>query len=153
MEKKIWIIISSVLIILILLGGILLINNKPKISDTVKQQLWKGTPNNSTESINTEPVSTGVNRYFISNVELKEKKYAPALKECLPDKEMGKLYIDWSAIYYPSIRPYEVSLVRINFVNKDYELDKKCFIKEIITEEDWKEVENKYRLSKSDFGV
>ena len=93
---------------------------------------------------------TDTARYFLSQVEVIENRHTPALVKCLFDEKETPLYQEWSAIYYPSDPPYEVALVRVE-LNEGISLSDTCFIKEMLTEKDWQEIETKYNFSKEKF--
>ena len=95
---------------------------------------------------------TDTARYFLSQVDLVENRYTPSLIKCLFNNKGREIYQQWSGIYYPDNPAYEVSLVRVEFNDKETSLSESCFIKEIKTMEDWQEVETKYNFSKKKFG-
>jgi hypothetical protein len=101
---------------------------------------------------------TGVERYFLSEVAKRDNYFVPLVHDCL--FQNGKplypsyLYGSWEILYFPKDPPYQIALVRYLLLPEDnpsFKLDKSCFIKEIKTEEDWKEVEKKYGFLKIQF--
>lgn len=93
-------------------------------------------------------------RYFISSVIMVENRYAPMLIKCLSDNEGKEIYRQWSAIYYPTEPPYQVALLRVILQNaKRKYLDSSCFIAEIKSKNEWKDIKAKYNFQKEDFGA
>jgi len=100
---------------------------------------------------------TGVERYFLSEVELIDARYTPIVHTCLfaEEEPIYPLYVyeTWSMLDYPELKP-EIALMRYLLLpedDPDFQPDKNCFIKEIKTEKDWQELEEKYGFSKSRF--
>lgn len=94
---------------------------------------------------------SGIERYFLSKVEVMNNHYIPSVYLCL--FKDGKpiypnyIYETWSLLNYPDNLSPEIMLVRYILLpedNANFNLDKSCFIKEIKTAKDWQEVENKY---------
>jgi len=132
-----------------------------------KNQVFKGSlttdaimidydPNSELVTVQVEEETSipeqGTEKYFLSQVEFKENIYAPSITKCLFDEKGNEIYPQWTAIYYPSSRPYQIVLVRIK-LTQEVSLDKNCFIKEIKFQEDWQEVKTKYNFSKEKFGI
>ena len=59
-------------------------------------------------------------------------------------------YKQWSAIYFPALRPYKKCLIKIEF-DGEVELKQKDYIKEIITDDDWEALKD-YNFTKARFG-
>jgi hypothetical protein len=99
----------------------------------------------------------GIERYFLTGVELIGDYYTPTIHTCLFEegKPIYPLYIyeTWSEANYPELKP-EISLIRYLLLPEDnlnFQPDKNCFIKEIKTEQDWQELKEKYDFSRSQF--
>lgn len=94
----------------------------------------------------------GIDRFFLSKVVIIDNRYIPMVHACLFDKDQKPLfplyiYDFWSSLDYPNQPPYKVILVRYRVFPEDnyfFQPDKECYIKEIETEEDWREMEEKY---------
>jgi hypothetical protein len=102
--------------------------------------------------------NNGVERYFLSKVELIGNYYTPVVHLCLfkDGKPIYPQYVyeTWALINYSSKQIPEVAMVRYKLLpedNANFNLDKDCFIKEIKTTKDWQEVEEKYGFSLSKF--
>lgn len=100
----------------------------------------------------------GIERYFLSEVELIGAYYVSKIHRCL--YEEGRpiypryVYETWSSINYPKDPPPQIVLIRYLLLPEDnsgFQPDKSCFIMEIESEEDWQEAEKKYGFSKSRF--
>jgi len=102
---------------------------------------------------------TGVERYFLSEVQLIDGRFTPAIHACLFGEEGDPLYPryvyeTWSAVRYPEQPPTQIALMRYLLLpedNLDFQPDTACYIKEIKTEADWREVEEKYGFSRRQF--
>ena len=101
---------------------------------------------------------SGIERYFLSKVELIGNYYTPVVHLCLfkDGKPIYPQYVyeTWALRNYPSKQIPEVALVRYKLLPQDnvnFNLDKDCFIKEVKTDKDWQEVEEKYGFSLSKF--
>ena len=101
---------------------------------------------------------SGIERYFLSKVELIGNYYTPVVHLCLfkDGKPIYSQYVyeTWALINYPSKQIPEVALVRYKLLPEDninFNLDKSCFIKEIKTSKDWQEIEENYGFSKEQF--
>ena len=102
---------------------------------------------------------TGVERYFLSEVKLIDGSFAPTIYACL-FREQGDpihpryVYETWSVVRYPEQPPAQIALMRYILLpedNTDFQPDSSCYIKEIKTEEDWRELEEKYGFSRRQF--
>lgn len=168
-KKKIPIIIGIIIVILLLIGMFFIlkdsnsvfaiINNifksEKKNQIELKNQFEQNKQNQQIQQNkqNNNSDSDIIKRYFLSKVELSENRYSPVLIKCLVDKQGKQLYNQWSGIYYPDNSPYEVAIIKVELDKKtSLNLSDACFIKEIITEEDWKMVKSKYNFSKEKFG-
>lgn len=103
---------------------------------------------------------TGIERYFLSEVELINFHYTPTIHLCLFSVGMPiyplYLYESWSQAVYPNEPPYQIALVKYLLLpedNFDFQPEKDCFIKEIKTEKDWQEVKEKYGFSREQFSL
>jgi len=101
---------------------------------------------------------TGIERFFLSEVELVDVYYVPTIHLCLFDKgrPIYPLYVyeSWSLLNYPEKPPPQIALVRYLLLPRDnpaFQPDKACFIKEIKTEKDWQELGEKYGFSRDQF--
>ena len=102
--------------------------------------------------------NNGIERYFLSKVELIGNYYTPLVHLCLFKDGMPiypqYVYETWALINYPSNQVPKIALVRYKLLpedNANFNLDKNCFIKEIKTSQDWQEVEEKYGFSRLKF--
>jgi len=98
-----------------------------------------------------------VERYFLSEVDGVSSSFSLRVHDCLfaGGRTIYPLYIygTWSYLAYPDAIP-EIALVRYLLLpedNPNFQPDKNCFIKEIKTEQDWQEVEEKYNFSRRRF--
>ena len=98
-----------------------------------------------------------VERYFLSEVDWTGSSFGLRMHDCLysGNRPIYPFYIyeTWSYLAYPDAIP-EIALVRYLLLpedNTDFQPDKNCFIKEIKTEQDWREVEEKYNFSRNRF--
>lgn len=101
---------------------------------------------------------TGIERYFLSEVELVDVYYVPTVHLCLFErgKPIYPLYVyeTWSLLIYPEKPPPQIALVRYLLLprdNPDFQPNKTCFIKEIKNEKDWQELREKYGFSRDQF--
>ena len=101
----------------------------------------------------------GVERYFLSEVKLIDSRFTPTIHACL-FREQGDpiypryVYETWSAVRYPEQPPAQIALMRYLLLpedNTDFQPDGSCYIKEIETEQDWQELEEKYGFSRRQF--
>ena len=101
---------------------------------------------------------SGIERYFLSKVDLVGNYYTPLVHLCLFDN--GKpiysqyVYETWALVNYPNTGIPKISLVRYLLLpqdNSNFQPDEKCFIKEIKTEQDWKDIQTKYGFTKNQF--
>lgn len=100
---------------------------------------------------------SGIERYFLSEVELIGVHYTPILHACLYEKEkpiyFSYVYETWSLVDYPESKP-EIALIRYLLLpedNSDFQPNKTCYIKEIKSEKDWQELKEKYNFSRDQF--
>ena len=100
----------------------------------------------------------GIERYFLSRVDLVNNYFTPLIHLCLFDN--GKpiysqyVYETWSLVNYPDTGIPKISLVRYLLLpddNPSFQPNKECFIKEIITEQDWQDIKIKYGFTKDQF--
>lgn len=101
---------------------------------------------------------SGIERYFLSNVELMNNHYVPVIYLCLfkEGKPIYPLYVyeTWALVNYPDDLSPKVALIKYRLLpedNANFNLDKNCFIREIRTDNDWQEMEEKYSFSKKQF--
>jgi len=101
---------------------------------------------------------TGVARYFLSNVKLINNHYVPVVHLCLfvNGKPIYPSYVYgyWSLLNYPNDLSPKIVLVKYLLLPEDsanFHLNSNCYIKEIKTDKDWKEVQEKYGFSKDRF--
>ena len=101
---------------------------------------------------------SGIERYFLSKVDLVGNYYTPLVHLCLFDN--GKpiysqyVYETWALVNYPNTGIPKINLVRYLLLprdNSNFQPDEKCFIKEIKTEQDWKDIQTKYGFTKDQF--
>jgi len=140
-----FLIIVTIIIILMLVGMFLYHRNNKILSYTIKN--IKDTEKENRSILNQKVDNV---KYFLSEVELVENVYMPSLVKCLVDENGNEIYVEWSAIYHPAYPPHKIALVRVEFQDKGISLNKTCFIKEIITEEDWGSIK-KYNFFKERF--
>ncbi len=100
---------------------------------------------------------SGINRYFLSEIKLINNLYTPVINICLTDKGISiyprYVYETWSMLDYPDIEP-EIGLIRYKLLPEDndsFQPNETCYIKEIKTEKDWQEIEEKYDFRKTLF--
>jgi len=100
----------------------------------------------------------GIGRYFLTKVKLINNSYIPLVNLCLfqNGQPIYPLYIyeTWSLVNYPDSLNPQKALVKFLLLpkdNKNFQLDKSCFLKEIKTDADWIEMENKYNFSQKQF--
>ena len=91
-------------------------------------------------------------RYFTSEIECIDDKYAPVLKNFLFDKDKKPLYQQWSVIYYPAQPPYDICLVRVIPRDDTVVFDPAGYIEEITTRKQWKMLKKHYRFEEKMFG-
>ncbi len=101
---------------------------------------------------------SGIERYFLSEVELINLHYTAKIHTCL--YERGRpiyppyVYDTWALVNYPEEPFPQIILIRYLLLpedNPDFRPDKNCFIKEIKTEKDWQELKEKYGFFKEQF--
>ena len=99
----------------------------------------------------------GIERYFLSEVQLIDGRFTPTVHTCLfKDDELiypPYIYETNAMVIYPEIKP-EIILVRYLLLpedNTDFQPDGSCYIKEIETDQDWQELEEKYGFSRRQF--
>ena len=143
-KKKTLIIVSIIIAGILIIGVFYIVKNLNKFPSPVSSLI------SEPESPSEQKQISDSGRYFLSEVELIENTYTPALIKCLFDEEGNQIYQQWSVIYYPSYPAYEVALVRVE-LNEGISLSDTCFIKEMLTEKDWLEIETKYNFSKEKF--
>ena len=144
-KKKTLIIVSIIIAGILIIGVFYIVKNLNKFPSPVSSLI------SEPESPSEQKQISDSGRYFLSEVELIENRYSPSLTRCLFDEQGTQLYQEWSAIYYPADPPYEAALVRLK-LNKGISLSDACFIREIVTEKDWQEIEKTYNFSKNKFG-
>ncbi len=90
---------------------------------------------------------SGIDRYFLTEVDFINNSYTPVIHTCLFEKGMpiypSYVYETWARINYPDNRP-EIAIVRYRLLpedNNDFQPNETCYIKEIKTESDWQEIE------------
>jgi hypothetical protein len=101
----------------------------------------------------------GVNRFFLSEVVIIDDLYTPKIHACLSDQNGMPLYSPyiydfWSLLTYPEQMSPKIVLVRYRLLpedNSSFQPNKSCYIKEIINEDDWMDVEKKYNFRKELF--
>jgi hypothetical protein len=138
---------------------------KKELEKIVWQKAEKGDLKIMSEEEKTLPETfyqlkeSGVERYFLSEVELIDVYYTPIIHLCLYEK--GKtvfplyVYETWSTLYFPDQKP-EIALIKYLLLpedNSEFQPNKSCYIKEIKTEDDWQEINEKYNFSKSQFSL
>jgi hypothetical protein len=86
-------------------------------------------------------------RYFLSEVELINNLYTPIIHICLHETGVpiysSYIYETWSLLDYPKDKP-EIALIRYLLLpedNDNFKPNESCYIKEIESENDWKEIE------------
>lgn len=100
-----------------------------------------------------------VDRFFLSEVVNIDNRYVPMVHSCLFNRNGDPLfplyiYNHFSSLSYPEKPPYEVVLIRYRVLPEDdflFRPDKKCYIEEIKSEEDWTRLEKQYNFSKDLF--
>lgn len=121
-------------------------------------------PPGEVEEVSPETIfklrKSGIERYFLSKVELTGNYYIPLIHACLfkDGQPLYPLYLygAWSLLYYPEEPFPQVALVRYLLLpedNPNFRPDKACFIKEIKTEKDWQELKEKYGFLKDQFST
>ncbi len=93
---------------------------------------------------------SGIDRYFLSEIKLINNRYTFVISTCLTDKGNpiypNYVYETWSMLDYPESEP-EIGLIKYKLLPEDndsFQPNEACYIKEIKTESDWQEVEEKY---------
>ena len=100
----------------------------------------------------------GIERYFLSRVDLVNNYFTPLIHLCLFNNGnpiySQYVYETWSLVNYPDTGIPKISLVRYLLLpddNPSFQPNKECFIKEIITEQDWQDIKIKYGFTKDQF--
>lgn len=110
----------------------------------------------------SQPKDLRIERFFLSEVRLVGEYYLSTIYTCLRENEAAYpsyIWTSWSRLDYPDPQHIqgstpEISLARFLLLpedNKGFQPDRNCYIKEIITDSDWAEVESKYNFSRSRF--
>jgi hypothetical protein len=95
----------------------------------------------------------GIRRFFLSEVVVNDL-YVPKIHVCLFNQNDSPryphyIYDSWSSLSYPEESFPEIALVRYLLLPEDndfFQPDKSCYIKEIVSENDWIEVNGKYKF-------
>jgi len=100
----------------------------------------------------------GIERYFLSRVDLVNNYFTPLIHLCLFNTGnpiySQYVYETWALVNYPDTGIPKISLVRYLLLpddNPSFQPNKECFIKEIITEQDWQDIKIKYGFTKDQF--
>ena len=166
---------EKLILLILIVAGILAISflgfyfksiiekEKKEVRKELERILLEGRPISSERAEPTSPETLfrlrdeGIERYFLSRVELINNRYTPIISTCLYEKGVplypSYIYETSSLLDYPDFLP-EIALVRYLLLtedNTDFQPDKNCFIKEIKTEQDWREVEEKYNFFRNRF--
>jgi len=164
------ILISSVILVIVFSGfyfKYLVDNEMLEMKKDLERIIWqlerKTEPPEKIEQAHPETLhrlrETGVERYFLSDVKLIGFYYTPVIHACL--FEEGRpihpfyIYETWSMVDYPEPSP-EIALVRYLLLpedNSDFQPERNCYIKKIKTEQDWRELEEKYGFSRDQFST
>lgn len=109
-------------------------------------------------SVRAKLKESGIDRYFLAKIDLINGYYTPTVHLCLFENGdpvySQYLYETWAIVTHPKDLTPVISLVKYQLLpedNDDFQLDKNCFIKEIKTENDWRELKDKYGFSKDQF--
>ncbi len=96
----------------------------------------------------------GIDRYYLSGVKLIDNSYIPMIHACLHRENYPSyIYHTWSSINYPEYTP-EIALVKYLLLpedNDNFKPNKSCYIKEIKSDSDWKEIQELYEFNKNLF--
>ncbi len=169
-QEKFFLFLFSLIIILIILILFFYFNNlikKERLesekrlerlileSGKLPKNLLENQEQTSPETLNKLRESA-ISRYFLSNIELINNSYTPIIQTCLykGGSAIYPLYIyeTWSSVNYPEDKP-EVALIRYLLLpgdNDNFKPNQSCYIKEIVTDNDWREIE-KYNFYKNLF--
>jgi hypothetical protein len=90
---------------------------------------------------------SGISRYFLSGVKLIDNSYIPMIHACLHRENYPSyIYHTWSSINYPEYTP-EIALIKYRLLpedNDNFKPNSSCYLREIITENDLRNVEQVY---------
>lgn len=102
--------------------------------------------------------SNKIPRFFLSDIKIINSLYTPIVHTCL--FQNGEpiypryIYETWSSLSFPTSANPEITLVKYSLLpedNANFQPNSDCFIKEIKTEEDWREIGQKYNFYRARF--